>query len=294
MPNEELIICGWDKVSILDMSGELGDTPRTIWSWKAEEQSDLPSDFGTLFRTTDECKPFKNGRQILITSSSGAAVLVDRETGRVPFCARAVNAHSADLLPGNRVAVAASHGRDGGGDRLIVFDSGTPGRELCSVPLSWAHGAVWDEARSLLWALSTDDIRAYKLQEWDSTTPELSLVSKTALPENGGHDLYPVEGTASLSVTTRGHCWHFDRDAHTVAPHPELPDALNVKSLCQHPATGQVVYVQAEGEHWWAENVHFLRPEHTLHRPDARIYKARWNVSQIDGYDTENCELRNS
>lgn len=37
---------------------------------------------------TDDCKPVDSGRSILATASTGAAVLIDRETGHVSFRAR--------------------------------------------------------------------------------------------------------------------------------------------------------------------------------------------------------------
>ena len=44
-----------------------------------------------------------------------------------------------------------------------------------------------------------------------------------------------------------------------------------------HPVTKRLVYVQAEGEHWWAERLHFLDPVGTFHETGQHWYKARWN-----------------
>ena len=86
------------------------------------------------------------GSNILITSSSDGVVLVDRESGKALWWASVVNAHSAEMLPGGRIAVAAASHRDNQpGDRLIIFDSNEPGKELCDYPLFWGHGAVWDQ-----------------------------------------------------------------------------------------------------------------------------------------------------
>jgi sugar lactone lactonase YvrE len=277
MPPHELIVCGWDEVFILELPAK--EPPRKTWSWRAAERTDLPEEYRGLFNSTDECKPIEQGRKVLITSSGGAFALVDRTRDRVLSYGRAANAHSADLLPGNRVAVAASHDREGKGDRLIVFDGTHPGRELCSEELPWGHGAVWDPERQLLWALADKDIRAYRLREWDTTHPKLERVAIIPLPEGGGHDLYPLGKTAHMTVTTSQHCWLFDRDARTLVPHAALSQHAGVKSISVHPDTGRVIYVQSEGEHWWAERLHFLNPEETLHHSGQHYYKARWNTS---------------
>jgi hypothetical protein len=276
--NQELIVCGWDEVFILDFSKPNQEQPTKIWSWKAAERSDLPDEFKGLFGTTDECKPFNMGKNVLITSSGGAVAYVDRQQDRVLFYARAANAHSADLLPNNRVAVAASFNREGRGDRLIIFDLNQPDQALWHEELPGGHGVVWDEERQLLWALSIQDIRVYQLDDWDTSAPKLINALTIDLPERGGHDLYPVPGTSLLMVTTGKHCWLFDRDKKTFTLHPELSEQAHVKSISQHPITKQVVYVQAEGDHWWAERLHFLNPEQTLHIPGEHFYKARWNI----------------
>ena len=46
---DELILCGWDVVTILKMS----DPPQKIWEWKADTCSTLPGLLRTRFATTD-------------------------------------------------------------------------------------------------------------------------------------------------------------------------------------------------------------------------------------------------
>ncbi|MBT7914720.1 hypothetical protein HN588_12530 [Candidatus Bathyarchaeota archaeon] len=274
----ELILCGWDEVFILDMAQQQDGVPKKTWSWRAEDRSELPEHMRSKFNSTDECKPFAGGKKLLITSSGDGVAVVDRETGVVSFYATVPNAHSAEILPGNRVAVAASHKDDAKGDRLIVFDLDEPEKELCSYELTWGHGVVWDEERQLLWALATREIEVFELEAWDTEKPSLARKAIIELPEGGGHDLYPIPGTSLLSVTTGRHCWLFDRDKRDFKLHPDLADERGVKSLSVNPSTGQLVYVQGEGGHWWSERVHFLHPEHALHFSGEHFYKVRWNV----------------
>jgi Family of unknown function (DUF6528) len=278
MAGEELIICGWDELFILDLDHTRANIHTKIWSWRAKGRPDLPETFRGLFDSIDECKPFDHGSKILITSSGGAVALIDRNQDEVLFYAKAANAHSADLLPNGRVAVATSDAPEGRGDRLIIFDLHNPDRELLSYDLPSGHGVVWDENRQQLWGLSNNDIRVYKLQDWDSPAPKLLKVSSVPLPDDGGHDLYPVGKTPFLSATTNNHCWYFNRDTHEFASHPALEKLAGVKSICQHPITHQLAYVQAEGENWWAENIHFADPDGKLHMAGEFLYKARWNI----------------
>ncbi|MFC1563085.1 DUF6528 family protein [candidate division KSB1 bacterium] len=273
---DELIICGWDEVFIIGVSQEQNGSPKKLWSWKAEDRQELPEHMRSKFKTTDDCKPVYGLSKVLITSSSGGVALVDRKTGKVSFYATVANAHSADVLPRDRIAVAASHAP--GGDRIIVFDLNLPEKELCSYELPWGHGVVWDEGRQILWALSGDDIRAYRLENWDSESPSLSMFAVIELPEGMGHDFYPIAGTPFLIVTTSHHCWLFDRDKRSFKLHPDLAEMGKVKCISVNPVTGQLVYVQAEGRNWWTEKLHFLHPDRIIHMPGEHFYKARWNV----------------
>jgi len=273
----ELVVCGWDEVFILDFDrrNDKGQ-PEKVWSWKAENCKDMPEEFRKMFGTTDDCKPFEGGKKILITSSGGAVAYVERESGRVLFYGKAVNAHSADILPNNRIAVASSFGQKNAGDRLILYEIGKPDKELLHETLPGGHGMVWDEKRQLLWALSYTDIRVYRLESWDTSAPKLALLETIPLPEGAGHDFYPVPDTSFLSVTTGRHVWLFDRDKKSFSPHPELGNLADVKCVCQDPQTKQIVYVQGEGNHWWAERLRFINPEDSFQVPGEHFYKARW------------------
>jgi len=274
----ELILCGWDEVFILQLSPDSKGTSGKIWSWKAGLRPELPDSMKPRFRTTDECKPVDGGEKLLITSSSDGVALVERATGKVLFYGVAHNAHSAELLPANRLAAAASHRPGGSGDRLIVFDLNVPGKELCSVELPWGHGVVWDEKRQVLWALSGEDIRVFRLEDWETQNPSLRKTATIELPEGGGHNLSAVPGTDWLAVSTRAHCWLFDRDKRSFEPHPDLANRARVKSISVDPSTGRLAWVEAEGENWWAERVHLLHPGLTLYLPGEHLYKARWNA----------------
>jgi len=282
----ELIVCGWDEVFILDLDAKpdavdatSGNNQRRVWSWRARDRPELPEEFKPLFKTTDECTSCDGGARILITSSGRGVALVNRADGRVLFHAMVANAHSAELLPNNRVAVAASHDQAGKGDRLIVFDLAKSNTEVLSEELPWGHGVVWDAQRNRLWALADKDLRAFELRDWDTQSPTLLRTEVIPLPEGMGHNVSPVPGSSALAISTTNHCWLFDRETKAFRPHPDLGDAKHVKSISYHPVTGQIAYVQAEGANWWAERVHFLHPAGFIHFSGEHFYKARWNIS---------------
>ncbi len=227
-----------------------------------------------LFRTTDDCKPVDGGRRILISSSGGAVALVDRATRRASFFARLTNAHSIEMLPGDRIAAAASVSPAGTGNRLVIFDRAT-GKELASDELRSAHGALWDEERAVLWALGGDVLRAYTVGPAGGPA-KLDRTFEVALPTEGGHDLVAIPGTSRLFVSTVRRCFSFDRERRELSPHDELGDRPNIKSYNIHQRTGRVVYIQAEGRNWWAEHLHFQRPDGTLRLSGEHLYKARW------------------
>jgi len=267
-PAGELIVCGWERVFLLELS-----TGETAWNWRADDQPSIPAGRREQFKTTDECKPVGSDR-ILITSSTNGVALVRRQAGEPVFQTTVPNAHSAEMLPGERLAVASSHAE--GGDRLVVFDLDRPGEPVCEDRLSWAHGAVWDAERGLLWALGADELRAYRLCGWETDSPSLSRAEALQLPSGGGHDLSAVPHSPLLIVTVQEGVYQFHRDRRTFTPDPRLGNERGVKCVAVHPDTGRIAYVQAEGGHWWAERIRLLDPDGVLHVPGEHFYKVRW------------------
>jgi len=265
----DLIVCGGDEVVIVD----LRDVPKQIWSWRAADHVELPESLRTKFGSTDDCKPVDGGRKILITSSGGAAALVERSTGKVLFYAATPNAHSAEVIPGHRVVVASS--TNPAGNRLVLHDLAVSDTPLASDELTGAHGAVLDEERGLLWALGTTELRAYGLKELTAPTPSFVRKQTHTLPNEGGHDLRPIPDRPGLTVTTHHHVWVFDRDLRSFRTFPQLGEFDNVKSMDFDPESGALAFVKAETS-WWAERVKFLGIDRTVEFPGKKIYKARW------------------
>lgn len=270
---QEVVVCGTDELFILDLATP---TPRKVWSWRARERPELPEAMRGTFKTIAECKPSEDGRRLLIASSSHGAAVIDRATGKVEFHATAMNGHSIELLPGNRVVIAASHVANGTGDRLSVYDLDRSGVELFHVDTPWPHAVIWDAARQLLWADSQRDVVGYRLTDWGTAAPRLTPAIVAPLPDSNGHDMMPVPDSPHLILSTAAHTWLFDRDTHQFAKHPRLGDAAKVKSVHVDPASKRLLWVQGEGTVWWSEVLHLHDPDTTITLLGEKVYKVRW------------------
>jgi hypothetical protein len=226
------------------------------------------------FASTDECKPI--GESLLITSSSGGVALVRRSDKRCQFYTEARNAHSACLLPDDRVAVASSFG----GDELLVYKlampSGSPAKPIASIALRGAHGAIWDTGLGRLWALGSDELLLVDIGN-EPTGPTLRVDQRIELPTPGGHDLSRSRETPILFVTTNKHVYRFDTRDGRFSPDPVLADQPKVKSVSEHPQTGEIVYHQGAPENWWSDRIRFVGERQDIQLPGRRLYKVRWD-----------------
>ena len=268
----ELIVCGDDKILIIDEQASNGSDVKVIWRWQASADAlQIPEAFQKYLVSMDECKPVDGGRNILATSSSGAVVLIERATKKCLFYAYVPNAHSADVLPGGRIAVALSENPNG--DKINIYDRNQPEKVLFSDSLYSGHGAVWNDERKRLYTLGFDDLREYSLVNWDTSSPALKLERKWTIPGISGHDLSPV--SADELLITEHHGVHlFDIRNESFTPFEPLKNAENVKSVTYIKESGRLIYTRAE-ESWWTFNIYLRNPDKTIHIPDIKLYKVR-------------------
>lgn len=279
-PAEEVYACGDGQVRAYEIDD---GKPRETWRWTAALAEGLPALYReSLFRSIDECKSVDSGRSILVTSSSDGVALIDRASKAVRFYARSPMAHSAEILPGGRLAVALSTHKNG--NRLEVYDVSKGEKPLFQLDLYSGHGVVWDAQRNRLFALSFDKIQAFSLKDWDGLTPGLTETNRWTLPgKQGGHDLSRDPVTGKYLVTTTDAAWWFDpdaktrADAHAFTPFPALNPAEHVKSIELSPR--RAVWVKAE-EDWWAFGFSVAdrdgKNPRRIDVPDLHLYKVRW------------------
>lgn len=268
---QEIIVCGDDKVLIID-KGSSDSTNITVnWIWKVSEACDLPDVYQKYMIPVDECKSVDGNSKILITSSGGGAVLVDRKSRKTLFHAHVPNAHSAEMLPGNRIVVALSVAE--GGNRIELYDADESGKPVFSDSIYSGHGVVWMNKKKRLFALGYNELRSYSLRDWNSDNPVLKLEESWKLPDESGHDLSPVNDN-TLLLSTHHNVWVFDIENETITPFELLEGTQNVKSVNYCDKTGEVVFTKAE-INWWTHNIYFMNPDKTITLPDINIYKVR-------------------
>ena len=268
---EKLVACGDDQVLIIDSASSEGETVNTVWSWKASDAADLPAVYSQYMLSNDDCKPVDENRKILVTSSSGGVVLVDRESKKTLFYAHVPNAHSAEYLPDNRVVVALSTAEKG--NRIELYDAGKPGDVLFTDELHSGHGVVWVSNLETLFALGGSELRSYSLENWETEKPGLKRMKTWNLPGEGGHDLVSTSDSR-LVLTTEDGVWNFDIETEEFSQFKPLEGMEDVKSVNFDEGSGRLVYTKAE-ESWWTENIYLRNPDKVITLPGLKLYKVR-------------------
>ena len=177
--------------------------------WKVEEaQSQIPEKYQKLLIPLDECKSVDNGSKLLLTSSGGGVLLLEKDTKKCLFYAEVSMAHSAELLPGNKIAVALSTHPQG--NSVELYDIAHPEQRICRDSLYSGHGVVWMSQEEWLYALGHDTLRSYKINSLPNDSVSLLPDKTWTLPSIGGHDLNAV-GTNELLISTHEHVYCFLR-----------------------------------------------------------------------------------
>lgn len=221
-----------------------------IWRWTSTHHK---AELGTAnTNNMDECKIIDDGNAYLVTSSYNWAAIVDARTGDVKFFSdQSTMAHSAELLPGNRLVVACSSG----GDCLQVFDRDKSNDVLYSCQLYFAHGAVWDPESERLYASGYDKVNVYSLANWDSASPSLKLEKSLPTPRAHVHDLQMLESGILTVSGSWAFYWNIATDEFTEIPF--FSNRINLKSVNCNPVTGEAWYTQAT-EEWWTHEIRHI------------------------------------
>lgn len=273
-----LICCGDKEVFILGLERDRPAVSDRTWRWRATDSPQVPEDKHDWFRSTDECKPYKDS--ILITASSGGVALIRRSDKACLFLAYGRNAHSACLMPDRRIAVASSFG----GDEMLLFEQGDSTEEaepIARLPLIGAHGVVWDNERERLWALGNERLLLLDV-EADGETPSFVIEGEWQLPTPGGHDLSTLKDPAKLFVTSGKHVYRFDKETGEFELDEEIGDLGRVKSVTQNSATGEIVYHQAIEGDWASDTIRFVGERKEIIVENERLYKVRWDLPDGD------------
>ncbi|WP_114792026.1 DUF6528 family protein [Niabella yanshanensis] len=267
----DLVACGGDQVVMIDSRKSTPGKAHITWTWKVGDAVDLPGEYRKIMVPLDECKPVKGGKQLLITSSGGGVALLDVASKKVLFYANAPMAHSTEMLPGGKIAVALStHAM---GNSLELYDSKKSAQRLFRDSLYSGHGVVWNGKLQRLFALGFDELRSYRLADWNSVKPLLVLERSWKLPDEGGHDLSTVNDNEMI-VSTHRNVFKFDIKKQQFAVFEPLAGKHDIKSANYNKATQRLVYTQAE-QSWWTFNIYSINPSQVISIPDIKLYKVR-------------------
>jgi len=269
--DSEIYCCSRGEVFAIDLDRRRPGNDGRVWTWTAGASGEILAPHRLWFRAADECKPVLGGSAVLICSSSaGAVALIRRADNTCLFYAGARNAHSAELIGDDLLAVACSYGNN----QLRLYRLGSGEKQLAASPAWWmklsgAHGVAWDSAREVLWALGGSELLKLKVRRV-GPDPSAEVLKRWPLPSGGGHDLFALDPTR-LVVTVNAGVHQFDLDGETFSGLAELAAVPNVTSVCRQGRTGEVIYVVRYGD-----RVRRLGGEDLL-LEGARLYKARWN-----------------
>lgn len=257
----KLVVCGDNKLYIINAEKaiETGFDSAIIWEWDAKSVQSIVG--GDMIRL-DECKVVDGGTKILATSSRSWAVLLDIATKELLWWSySSKNAHSADLLPDGKIAVACSSSDSGVGNKVQIFDIKESNKELFSTPLESAHGVVWNEADQKLYAIGGSTLNVYTLNGSDTNTPTLTLVKSidTSSRVTGLHDLTLVNPTTLLLAGRKAAL--YDLTKNTFTPLPHFSGSIGIKSVNYNHTTGDCWYTDATdpdnqaGYDWATKNI---------------------------------------
>jgi hypothetical protein len=268
----QIAVCGDGEVRIIDLAESDGTRLKEIWRWsKDDPQTKLPEGYDMYMRNLDECKFVDNNTKMLLTASGDGMMLIDIPTKEILCYAHVPMAHSADLLPGGRIAVALSTHKKG--NALEIYDIDAPEKLVFRDSLYSGHGVVWNEKRQSLFALGYKELREYKLNDWNTENPSLNKVGTWEIPMTSGHDLSPVDDNRMLVSAHEGVMW-FDIDKEEFTLFEPLKDAENVKSVNYDAKTSRLIYTKAEIS-WWTHNIYQSNPQKTITIDSLNIYKVR-------------------
>lgn len=279
-----LLVCGDTYVSAVQ-PGLIPDgedyTQGIIWDFDAR---DIAYKLGLSKESMDhldDCKPIDGNTRILATSSHHWAVIVtyDRKRQVEFWTTQCNNAHSAEVLPGNKVVVACSTPTN----QLQLYDRNRPNVVLQTIDLPDAHGVVWNEKRQRLYAIGKQKLGIYRLEDADTDAPRLVEEAAVTTPKAGTHDLSTVDED-TLCVSGRDSNL-FDIDSRTFTKLKQFSGRTAIKSVNYNPATNEAWYTDStdpEGDYNWStQTVHHTpdpmgaTDDYTFRTNNYNLYKVR-------------------
>ena len=250
-----LIACGSNKVYIFDeflarVSGSYKDG--LMWEWNATTEASTLGLSTSRMDHIDDAKPVNDNKQILITSSYGWAALVEIASKKLLWYATGVtNAHSAEILPGNLIAVACAEGY------VALFDASAPNRKLGQYELDSAHGVVWMSSVERLYAIGSTSLQKYRIL---NNALSLDQTYNTKSYVTGLHDMTKYDSNTLVMTGSKAALFNVNTNTFTAVSH--FSGFVGMKSINCNPDSGEVYYTfgaegLSEGSYTWSS--HWVR-----------------------------------
>lgn len=277
-----LTICGGNTVYIIDADMAI-DQPdwhdAIVWSWEASSIAARTGMSLSKLDHIDDCKLVDNGSKMLITSSYGWCAMVDYDTHDLLFYStRTPNAHSADLLPGNLIAVGCSDGTGEGYNTVQLYDASQSDVKIGEYSFPKTHAAVWDDDTRRLYVAGERQIGVYRLNDNVLDAEDTIVAAKSDV-----HDLMPVK-PGKLCIAGK-EAFVYDIDQKSFRNIPFLIGRIALKSLNISPYTGEIWYTDATDtadarvwfshDLWWASGRMAPGPAMSISIPDVNVYRVR-------------------
>ncbi|MCC3767841.1 hypothetical protein [Streptomyces sp. UNOC14_S4] len=281
-------------INVYSRDSALSAAPVPLWSWSPATDDTLTgAEWQNLrkSRSVTEVKWADGGKKVVaLVGDYVVLVSVPRKADEKPRLLFATaledasNAHSVEVLPGNRIAVADG-GRTVGNAGVQVYAVGDQrlgkGRyeqQVTGFPST--HGLLWDATKHWLWVTGCNVwpdrpgaqglVRAYAfdaktklLHPKHVAEQKVGTGKPTAeAPEewDGPHDVAGVPGTRHLLITTEQdvHLWDTSDPGHPPVQAPQLKDFVSesaerdkhghprsrFKSIGVRAESGEIVYTQ--------------------------------------------------
>lgn len=282
----ELIAMGNNMLYIFDASKAIkeGSFKNAVtWSWDAQSIAGITGIKKEKLDYIDECKVKNGGDNLLITGSHGWCVYLRKED-KVPlfWTDKSFQAHSAELLPGNRIVVACSVPKD----QLQLYDMSKPGKKLQTLEMKHAHGVYYCPKRKRLYAVGENNLRVYRLEKWDTDKPRLVLESTvgTSWYVSDIHDLTALD--EDTLILTGNNAAFFDMKTGKLTHWHRFDNISSIKSMNYNPATKEIIYTwsnqdDCQGKFPWStwkiRCSYDLKDvgEFVINTPDINGYKVR-------------------
>lgn len=268
------LVVGDSKVLLVNYKKSTHDNVVIDWEWDASQDAQLPENYRKQkFKSMDDAKFSPDGKQLIVSSSSGGVAVMSYPAKKISFFTEVGNAHSIEFLPDGLIAVAGSvHPK---GNSVEIYHPSLSDKPLAKDSLYSGHGVVWHPKRKLLYALGYDVLRAYKVT-FDKTNAKVTLqkVSEWKIPGKSGHDLTLTPDAKYLLVTEHTNAWKFSLEEEKFSNIALFPTKENIKSI-GFSKKGTILYTEPE-QSWWTYHVKTINPEKSFPFPNMRVYKARW------------------